>query len=55
MDSADGYVIDIDYIPGFYPQMTPASLRLVAALNGLVPPAVKDGFRYLELGCGLGR
>jgi len=55
METADGYVIDIDYIPGFYPQMTPASLRLVAALNGLVPPAVKDGFRYLELGCGLGR
>jgi len=55
MATADGYVIDIDYIPGFYPQMTPASLRLVAALNGLVPPAVKDGFRYLELGCGLGR
>jgi SAM-dependent methyltransferase len=55
METADGYVIDIDYIPGFYPQMTPASLRLVAALNGLVPPSVKDGFRYLELGCGLGR
>jgi len=55
MNTADGYVIDVDYIPGFYAQMAPASLRHVAALNRLRPPAVADGFRYLELGCGLGR
>lgn len=55
MATADGYVVDVDYIPGFYPQMAPVSLRHVAALNGLVPPATKEGFRYLELGCGLGR
>ena len=55
MDSADGYVIDIDYIPGFYPQMSPTALRHVAALNRLTPPALHDGFSYLELGCGLGR
>jgi len=55
MNTADGYVTDVDYIPGFYPQMAPTSLRHVAALNRLRPPAVRDGFRYLELGCGLGR
>jgi len=55
MNGADGYVIDVDYIPGFYPQMAPTALRHVAALNRLRPPAVEGGFRYLELGCGLGR
>lgn len=53
--SAAGYVTDIAYVPGFYPQMAPVSLRHVAALNGVVPPATSAGFRYLELGCGLGR
>ena len=53
--SAAGYVTDIAYVPGFYPQMAPVSLRHVAALNGVVPPATASGFRYLELGCGLGR
>ncbi len=55
MNTADGYVIDVDYIPGFYPQLAPASLRHVAALNRLRPPTMETGFRYLELGCGLGR
>jgi SAM-dependent methyltransferase len=55
MNTADGYVTDVDYIPGFYPQLAPTALRHVAALNRLRPPAVANGFRYLELGCGLGR
>ena len=50
-----GYVTDVSYIPGFYPQLAPVSMRHVAALNRLVPPRVDRGFRYLELGCGLGR
>jgi SAM-dependent methyltransferase len=53
--TAAGYVTDIAYVPGFYPQMAPVSLRHVAALNGVAPPATSAGFRYLELGCGLGR
>ncbi len=52
---AQGYITDVSYIPGFYPQMAPVALRHVAALNGVVPPAASAGFRYLELGCGLGR
>ena len=52
--AAAGYLTDVAYIPGFYPQMAPVALRHVAALNGLAPPP-GHGFRYLELGCGLGR
>jgi len=53
--SSAGYVTDVAYVPGFYPQMAPVALRHVAALNGVAPPATAAGFRYLELGCGLGR
>jgi SAM-dependent methyltransferase len=53
--TAAGYITDVAYIPGFYPQMAPGALRHVAVLNGVAPPAVAGGFRYLELGCGLGR
>ncbi|MFM7244107.1 MAG: methyltransferase regulatory domain-containing protein [Planctomycetaceae bacterium] len=53
--SAAGYITDVAYIPGFYPQMAPVALRHVAVLNGVAPPRVAGGFRYLELGCGLGR
>jgi len=49
-----GYLTDVAYIPGFYPNMAPLVLRYVAALNRVVPPPA-SGFRYLELGCGLGR
>jgi SAM-dependent methyltransferase len=53
--SAEGYITDVSYIPGFYPNMAPVAMRYVAALNRVKPPAASDGFRYLELGCGLGR
>ena len=53
--AADGYITDVAYIPGFYPNMSPVAMRYVAALNRIVPPKTADGFRYLELGCGLGR
>ena len=50
-----GYVTDVAYVPGFYPHLAPKALRHVAILNRIKPPAVADGFKYLELGCGLGR
>jgi SAM-dependent methyltransferase len=53
--AAAGYVTDVAYVPGFYPQMSPVAMRYVAALNGVMPPRTADGFRFLELGCGLGR
>jgi SAM-dependent methyltransferase len=55
MATAEGYVTDVSYIPGFYPNMAPLAMRYVAALNRLTPPRTAGGFRYLELGCGLGR
>ena len=53
--TAAGYVTDVVYVPGFYPQMSPVAIRYVAALNGVIPPQTADSFRFLELGCGLGR
>ncbi len=50
-----GYITDLDYIPGFYPHMAPTAMRYAASLNRVVPPKTTGGFRYLELGCGLGR
>ena len=53
-DQAAGYLTDVAYIPGFYPNLAPILLRYVATLNQIAPPPSR-GFRYLELGCGLGR
>ena len=53
--TATGYITDLDYIPGFYPHMSPTAMRYAASLNSVNPPETADGFRYLELGCGLGR
>ena len=53
--TAAGYITDLDYIPGFYPHMSPTAMRYAASLNRVNPPKTADGFRYLELGCGLGR
>lgn len=53
--SSEGYITDVSYIPGFYPNMAPVAIRYVAALNRVKPPAADESFRYLELGCGLGR
>ncbi len=54
-DWASGYVADIDYVPGFYPEQMPAHLDLVCLIKGVYPPR-RDGerFTYCELGCGLG-
>ena len=53
--AAEGYITDVAYIPGFYANMAPTAIRHVAALTRVAPPRVAAGFRYLELGCGLGR
>ena len=53
--TATGYITDLDYIPGFYPHMSPTAMRYAASLNNVNPPKTANGFRYLELGCGLGR
>ncbi|MFN9369459.1 MAG: methyltransferase regulatory domain-containing protein [Planctomycetia bacterium] len=55
MSNGTGYITDVSYIPGFFANLAPAALRYVAALNSVAPPPTAGGFRYLELGCGLGR
>jgi len=51
----DGYITDVAYVPGFYGNMAPTLMRYAASINRVAPPPVANGFRYLELGCGLGR
>jgi len=51
----DGYVTDVSYIPGFYTNLAPVAIRYAAAVNRVAGPTTAPGFRYLELGCGLGR
>ena len=47
------YVTDVPYERTFVHQLTPSTLRLVAALNGITPPP-EDDFDYLELGAANG-
>ena len=47
------YVDDLPYVRHFIADLSPARLRLVAALNGLEPPPDVD-FDYCELGCAHG-
>lgn len=49
-----GYVADIAYTAGFYPDQAPAHLDFIAVLNGFEPMAPQGPMRYLELGCGQG-
>jgi SAM-dependent methyltransferase len=54
-NAAGGYITDVAYIPGFYPNLAPVAIGYVATLNRVTPPALDKPYRYLELGCGLGR
>src|SRR5580698_122565 len=47
------YVTDVTYVRSFEPDLSPARLRLVAALNGFTPPP-EDDFDYCELGSAHG-
>ena len=49
-----GYVTDLEYIAGFYPEQAPVMLRLACLLNGIEAPSIEEGFTYCELGCGVG-
>ncbi len=51
----DGYVIDVPYSAGFYRELSPLYLNLLAVLLGVRPPVADDReFSYCELGCGRG-
>lgn len=47
----EGYVSEIDYTYGYYPEMAPARVRLACRLAGVEPPAIETA---CELGFGQG-
>lgn len=50
-----GYVSDLEYLPGFYVEQTPAHLDIACLLRATEPPVKPgEGFTYCELGCGTG-
>lgn len=51
---SDGYVSDVEYLPGFYVEQTPNHIQLACLLNGFQPPLSSPSFNYCELGCGQG-
>ena len=54
-DWTNGYVSDIEYLPGFYVEQTPAHLDVACLLRGVEPPVGEgEPFSYCELGCGVG-
>lgn len=50
------YVTDVAYIPGYYPQQSPAHMVTAARLVGVAcdMPDPDEPVHFLELGCGLG-
>lgn len=52
MNSVDGYVGELEYVHGFYPEMGPSALNLVLLLQGIEPVPLHQGFTYCDLGCG---
>ena len=54
MEWNEGYISDIEYIHGFYPELAPEQLAMVALMRGNRAPALTEGFTYFELGCGQG-
>lgn len=49
-----GYVTDIDYTAGFYPDLTPAHLAFALLAQDCDAPDIEGEFNYCELGCGQG-
>lgn len=54
MDRVDGYVAELEYVAGFYPEMGPASLNFALLMQGIEPLPLQHGFTYCDLGCGQG-
>lgn len=53
-DWGEGYITDVEYTHGFYPELAPLNLSLACILAGVRPPDFDAPFTYLELGCGNG-
>lgn len=50
----NGYVADIEYPAGFFPELSPVHLNFTCLLNGYEPITLDAPFTYCELGCGRG-
>ncbi len=53
-DWTEGYVSDIQYIPGFFSELAPTRLAYATLVASKRPALPETGARYLELGCGQG-
>jgi SAM-dependent methyltransferase len=49
-----GYVSDVPYVPGYYPEQSPEFIRFAQLLGGVKPTAWGEKATYCELGFGLG-
>lgn len=54
MTGSDGYVTDIAYTAGHYPELAPSFLHYAATLQGEIAPDPASPYSYCELGCGQG-
>lgn len=54
MDWTSGYVSDVEYTAGFYPEQAPGLLNFACILNGVEPVDTNKDFNYCELGFGRG-
>lgn len=53
-DWGEGYVTDLQYVPAFCKDQSPAILRLACLLNKVETTPESGGFTYCDLGCGEG-
>lgn len=54
MNWTEGYVSDVEYVAGFYRELSPGWLNLVCLLNGVQPVPLDQPYQYCELGFGRG-
>lgn len=54
MNWTEGYVSDVEYVAGFYRELSPGWLNLVCLLNGVQPVPLDQPYTYCELGFGRG-
>jgi SAM-dependent methyltransferase len=54
MEWQDGYITEIEYVPGVYRELAPSLLNMVLLVQSLEPVPLEEGFTYCDLGCGHG-
>jgi len=54
LDWSEGYVINIGYVRGYCPALSPLSQSFVLANTGFEAPNLEGPFNKIELGCGYG-